>query len=116
MKAERGVLVAEFWDCLRLDPAPVKDLSARYKAAVADGARPDLVVDFAGVTFAGSAALGGFVTLQRLCRQHGGQIVLCNLEDTVLEAFTISRLDSLFRFESDLPAAFEALGPAPESS
>ena len=111
LKAERDLLVAEFWDCLRLDPAPVKDLSARYRAAVAEGARPDLVVDFAGVSFAGSAALGGFVTLQRLCRQNGGQLVLCNLEETVMEAFTLSRLDSLFSFAPDLPDAFEALEP-----
>ena len=27
-----GILVAEFWDCLRLDPAPVQDLRKHYEA------------------------------------------------------------------------------------
>ena len=26
-----GILVAEFWDCFRLDPAPVQDLRAAYE-------------------------------------------------------------------------------------
>ena len=26
VRNEGGVLVAEFWDCLRLDPAPVRDI------------------------------------------------------------------------------------------
>ena len=27
-----GILVAEFWDCLRLDPAPVQDLRKHVEA------------------------------------------------------------------------------------
>ena len=29
---ENGILIAEFWDCWRLDPAPVQELRARYEA------------------------------------------------------------------------------------
>lgn len=109
LRTERGVLYAEFWDCLRLDPAPVKDLLVRYKAEVDRAARPDLIVDFSGVTFAGSSSLGGLVNLQRTCRQHGGRVVLCNLESTVAEALRISRLETLFKVADDPDAAFSAL-------
>ncbi|QDV33233.1 STAS domain-containing protein [Tautonia plasticadhaerens] len=109
LRTEQGILYAEFWDCLRLDPAPVKDLLSKYKTAAAEGSRPDLIIDFSGVTFAGSAALSGFVNLQRTCRQNGGRILLCNLEPTVSEAFRLSRLDSMFSFVADPPAAFQAL-------
>ncbi|RUL85003.1 STAS domain-containing protein [Tautonia sociabilis] len=109
LRTERGVLYAEFWDCLRLDPAPVKELLAKYKTASGGAGRPDLIVDFSGVTFAGSAALSGFVNLQRAVRQNGGKVVLCNLEPTVAEAFRLSRIDSLFTAVPDPEAAFTTI-------
>ena len=39
-----GVLVAEFWDCLRLVPAPIQDLRTRYEAHVRAKGRPELVM------------------------------------------------------------------------
>jgi len=102
---EAHALVAEFWDCLRLDPAPVKELRTKYEAHLRSGGRPVLVVDLLGVGFAGSAALGLFVTLQKLVRQKGGQLVFCNVDPTVLEVFRISKLDPLFLFVKDRPAA-----------
>ena len=98
-------LVAEFWDCLRLDPAPVKELRTKFESHLRSNGRPMLVVDLLGVAFAGSAALGLFVTLQRLVRQHGGQIIFCNVDPTIVEVFRISKLDSMFLFVTDRPAA-----------
>jgi len=108
-KIEDGILIADFWDCLRLDPAPVKDLRSRYERHVEDGGQPDLIVDFNGVSFAGSAALSGLVTLQRQCRKRGGRVVLCEVEPSVLEAFRISRLDPMFTFTEDLGEATRLL-------
>ena len=102
---EEHALVAEFWECLRLDPAPVRELRSKYEAHVRSGGRPTLVVDLLGVGFAFSTALGQFVTLQRLVRQKGGQIVFCNVDAMVTEVFRISKLDSLFLFVADRPAA-----------
>ena len=28
---ENGIVIAEFWDCWRLDPAPVQELRSRYE-------------------------------------------------------------------------------------
>ena len=97
-------LVAEFWDCFRLDPAPVKDLRTRYEEHVRAKGRPNLVVDLLGVGFAGSAALGLFVTLQRLVRQNGGHVIFCNVDPTVTEVFRISKLASMFEFVADRAA------------
>ena len=113
-----GLLVAEFWDCLRLDPAPVQDLRKHYEAHFQAHGRPELVVDLSGVGFAGSAALGNFVALHRLVRQNGGRIVFCNVDPTVAEVFRASKLESLFGFESDRDAAVRAIreGPSSESA
>ena len=108
-----GILVAEFWDCLRLDPAPVQDLRKHYEAHLQAQGRPELIVDLSGVDFAGSAALGNFVSLHRLVRQHGGRIVFCNVEPTVTEVFRTSKLDSLFSFVSDREAALHAVREHP---
>jgi anti-anti-sigma factor len=108
-----GILVAEFWDCLRLDPAPVQDLRKHYEAHIQAKGRPELVVDLSGVGFAGSAALGNFVALHRMVRQHGGRIVFCNVEPTVSEVFRASKLESLFGFESDREAALRVIRDHP---
>src|SRR5262249_6389056 len=108
-----GILVAEFWDCLRLDPAPVQALRAHYEAHLQRQGRPELVVDLSGVGYAGSAALGNFVALHRMVRQKGGRIVFCNVEPTVAEVFRASKLESLFEFVADRDAAVSAVSQRP---
>ena len=71
--------------------------------------RRDVVIDLSGVGFAGSAALGNFVALQRLVKSGGGRIVFCNVDPTVAEVFRASKLDSLFEFVADRPAALRAI-------
>jgi len=103
-----GFMLAEFWDCLRLDPAPVRDLRTRYEEHLRSGGRPELIVDLAGVEFAGSAALGGFVALRRIAGQNGGRLVFCHVEPTVAEAFRASNLGKLFNFAADRDSALAA--------
>jgi len=71
--------------------------------------RPDLVVDLSGVGFAGSAALGNFVALQRMVRHGGGRFLFCNVDPTVAEVFRASKLESLFEFVADRPSALHAI-------
>jgi anti-anti-sigma factor len=108
-----GILVAEFWDCLRLDPAPVSDLRRHYEVHVQKRGRPELVVDLSGVGFAGSAALGNFVALHRLVRQNGGRIIFTDVDPTVAEVFRASKLESLFEFVADRATALRAISEHP---
>jgi anti-anti-sigma factor len=107
VRLEDGVLVAEFWDCLRLDPAPVMDLRNKYEAHLRTRGRPELVIDLNGVGYAGSASLGHFVSLNRVARQQGGRLIFCNVDESVLEVFRISKLAPLFFFAPDKPAALQ---------
>jgi anti-anti-sigma factor len=109
-----GILVAEFWDCLRLDPTPVQELRATYEAHLKKPGRPEVVVDLSGVGFAGSAALGNFVALHRLARQRGGKLVLCNVDPTVAEVLRASKLDILFEFAGSRADALRAIKEAPQ--
>lgn len=102
-------LLAEFWDCLRLDPAPTLELRDIYERHVRAGGAPCVVIDLGGVEFAGSSALGNFVALQRTARQNGGRVVFCQVEPTVAEVFRASKLDRLFEFVADREAAAVAV-------
>jgi anti-anti-sigma factor len=104
-----GILIAEFWDCWRLDPAPVQDLRSKYEAHRRKKGRPELVIDMGGVGFAGSASLGIFVALHREARQNGGRLIFCNVEPTVGEVFRASKLAPLFEFVADRDAALESI-------
>jgi anti-anti-sigma factor len=100
-------LVAEFWESLSLDPAPIRELRTKYEAHLRAGGRPIIVVDMSGVASALSLALGQFVTLQKFARSKGGTIIFCNVDPMVREVFRISKLEALFEFASDRPAALE---------
>lgn len=115
VRDEGGVLVAEFWDCLRLDPNPVRELRQHYESHVRAKGKPDVVVDMNGVIFAGSASLGGFLALHRLARQRGGRVVFCNVDDNVHEVFRISKLSPMFIFLEDRTAALAFVSRPAES-
>ncbi len=104
-----GVLVAEFWDCLRLDPTPVQHLKSIYEEHIRKGGSPKLVIDLMGVTFAGSAALGNFVAIHRLGTPRGGHLYFCCVEPNVHEVFRVSKLESLFSFAPDRDAALRMI-------
>jgi anti-anti-sigma factor len=111
-----GILIAEFWDCWRLDPAPVQDLRSRYEAHRRKQGRPELVIDLGGVGFAGSASLGIFVALHREARQNSGRLIFCNVEPTVSEVFRASKLAPLFEFVADRAAALESIARGPTTA
>jgi anti-anti-sigma factor len=102
-----GIFVAEFWDCLRLDPGAVQEVRGQYEQHLRRGGRPELVIDLLGVAYAGSAALGHFVALQRQARTKNGHLIFCNVDPTVYEVFKVSKLVPLFIFVSDRAEALE---------
>ena len=87
LRSENGVLVAEFWDCLRLDPKPVNELLMRFSQMSAKTGIKDLIIDLNGVEFAGSSALSGFLSLSRAIKQMTGRMIFCNVDPNVSEIF-----------------------------
>jgi anti-anti-sigma regulatory factor len=103
VREAEGFLVAEFFDCLRLDPAPVRDLKSLYEQHVLRGGRIELLIDLNGVDYAGSTALGGFLSIRRL----GARVIFFNVEANVREIFRLIKLESLFQFATDQIEAVE---------
>lgn len=94
-------LLAEFWDCHRLDTKPVSDLRKALESYLARGGVPVLLVDLSGVGFAGSAVLGGFVGMRKL----GVRVIFYNVEPAVREIFAMTQLERFFQFAADRDAA-----------
>jgi len=110
LREESGVLVAEFWDCLRLDPKPVADLRVQFSQFSAKTGLKDLIIDLSGIDFAGSAALSGFLSLSRAIKQMGGRMMFCNVDRNVAEIFQVSKLGPMFQFSEDKASARADLG------
>ncbi len=110
LREEPGVLVAEFWDCLRMDPKPVVDLRIQYSQVSASSGLKNLIIDLNGVEFSGSASLSGFLALSRTVKQTGGRMVFCNVDINVKEVFQVSKLDAMFVFSEDKDSARKILG------
>lgn len=55
-----------------------------------------------------SVFLSKLVTFQRVMREHGGTLKLCDVTPEVREVFQACRLDDLFDFAPDQPAALAA--------
>lgn len=110
VRTEGPFLVAEFWDCWRLDPNPVQDLKGKFDTHVAGKGAPILLIDMQGVGFAGSAALGKFLAIDRQAKPRDGRLIFYNVEPTVREVFKVSKLEPFFGFAATFAEALEMAG------
>jgi anti-anti-sigma factor len=60
----------------------------------------NLVVDFREVTFMGSAGIGVFLTVQKRLAANGKQLCLCDVSPSIRNIFSLSGMDSFFKFGS----------------
>jgi anti-anti-sigma factor len=61
----------------------------------------DVVVDFSHVHVVGGTWLAQLQKIQRLAKEGGHKLTLCNLAPATRGIFTIARLDHLFEFAED---------------
>jgi anti-sigma B factor antagonist len=74
-------------------------------ALVEDAGRPNLVLNFDGVVYLASMALGKLVTLMRKARSAGGRLALCKVTRTIAEMLQMTHLaDILFIYGDEQEA------------
>jgi len=61
----------------------------------------DVVVDFSHVQAVGGVWLAQLQKIQRLAKQSGHKLTLCNVPPAIRGVFTIAHLDDLFEFAAD---------------
>ena len=103
------VSVVKFQDRKILDEASIQELGAELFALVEHDNRKSILLNFAGVEFLSSAALGKLITFDRKVKSHKGRLKFCEIRPEILEVFQITKLNKVFDIrgeEAEAVAAF----------
>jgi len=87
-------------------------IAAAFKASVTEEIGSDrkaLIVDFSKVDFIDSSGLGMLVSLFKLMNGKG-EMALCSLIPGIMNMFTLTRMDRIFRIYPDKNSALAQLG------
>ena len=78
------------------------------KAALAK-AKPRLVLDMSAVMLLSSAGIGMLLDLFRFCQAGGGKFSICAMDEDVLGALRVTKMDRLFNIKESREAALELM-------
>ncbi|MBI1917785.1 MAG: STAS domain-containing protein [Planctomycetes bacterium] len=87
--------VVGFTGCDSLDEYNSETVGTELSLLAAGLPGPRLVLDFAGIRYVTSTALGQLVGLNRAVRSAGGRLTLANLAPAVQEVLAVTCLDRL---------------------
>jgi anti-sigma B factor antagonist len=105
------VSVVRFRDKKIMEDPSIQEIGRELFDLVERDNRKKVLLDFSGVSFMSSAALGKLVTLFKKSHSNGSDLKLCGIRAEVIDIFSVTRLDRLFDIranESDGLVAFEA--------
>ncbi len=91
----------------RFDAHVVPEVKA-WQDAAADISK--IVVNLSGVHFVDSAALATLVRGMKRCRQQGGDLRICGLQQPVRIIFELTKLDKAFDIRASEAEAIQAFG------
>ena len=103
------VTVVKFIDKKILDEASIQELGVELFGLVEQLNRKSILLNFTGVEFLSSAALGKLITLDRKVKSAKGRLKMCNIKPEILEVFQITKLNRVFDIragEAEAIAAF----------
>lgn len=103
------VSVVRFVDRKIVDEAQVQELAADLFHLVEHDNRRALLLNFSGVEFVSSAALGKLITLDRKVKAAKGRMKMSDVRPEIMEVFEITKLNRVFDIrtaEAEALAAF----------
>ena len=103
----KDVTVVEFMDNKILDEMNIAQIEESLGALISEKDRPKLLLDFRNVDHLSSAALGTLINVNSRLKKLNGQLRLAEIKPQIMEVFTITKLNRLFRICQTRP---EALG------
>jgi len=102
------VTVVKFLDRKILDEAGILELGTELFSLVEQENRKRLLLDFSGVEFLSSAALGKLITLDRKVKSNKGRMKMSSIRPEILEVFQITKLNKIFDIRKDEAEAISA--------
>lgn len=104
-----GVTVASFRDASILDVTTIQNIGRELYGLVEQGDAKRIVLDFGGVRFLSSQALGVLITLRRKADEKKVDIALAAIRPELARVFQITNLHKLFAFCDTVDEAVEKL-------
>jgi anti-anti-sigma factor len=101
VKNVADVTIATTLDMKLNDDLSIQEWGDQLLALLEDSACKKLLVSFERVLFMSSSALRALITLNKKTKETKSTLVLCGIDDNIMEAFRITRLDSVFRIMKD---------------
>jgi anti-sigma B factor antagonist len=102
------VSVVKFRDRKILDEAAIQELGSELFALVEVDNRKTILLDFEGVEFLSSAALGKLITFDRKVKTSKGRLKMCGIAPGILEVFQVTKLNKVFDIRPDAGEALAA--------
>lgn len=69
----------------------------------------NFVVDLRGMPYTNSVGLNFLILLQARCQESGGQLVVANVSDKILQLLDITKLQPLFQLTDSVEAALRLM-------
>jgi anti-anti-sigma factor len=108
---QNDVAVVRFATSRILDQSNVQELGEEFDSLLDEHNLDKLVLNFENVSYMSSAVMGKLVSLLKKIQAAGGQLKLCNIEESIYEIFEIMRFDKMFDIcESEDEAVIELMG------
>ena len=104
-----GTLIVQFRDAKILEDRTIQQLGSELIELLRSRTGPRMVLDFTGVKYLSSAALGKLITLRRKVDSMGGKLKLCEITPETMDVFKIAKLDDYFEICRDQRTALESL-------
>jgi anti-sigma B factor antagonist len=99
------ITVVYFLDKRILDEPTIQAIAEQLFSIVEQDAKRKLLLNFAGVEYMSSAALGKLINLHKKVTALKGQLAMCNVIPQIFEVFAITKLDKIFKIFPDADAA-----------
>ena len=101
VKTVADITIATTLDMKLNDDLSIQEWGDQLIGLLDDAACTKLLVSFERVLFMSSSALRALITLNKKAKQTKAALVLCGIDDNIMEAFRITRLDNVFKIEKN---------------
>ena len=102
------VTVVKFRDHKIIEDISIQELGQELFQLVEKDHRKKLLLNFTGVDFLSSAALGKLITLDKKMKAAEGALKLCAIRAEIYEVFAITKLNRLFDIKDEEAGALAA--------
>ncbi len=111
IRDRNDVVVATIQPAKILDELTIRKIGEEFKNLTLEaGADRKLLLNFERVSFMSSSMIGQVMLLSRQCRKDKVQLKLCKISPSIMEIFTLMRLNKVLDIYKDEDEAIGAFG------